>query len=413
MTDGPGAEAARATVAVIGAGIVGAAIAHELRKRGHAVLLVDRDEPGRGCSFGNSGAISPGSVTPLALPGVLASVPRMLLDSRSPLRVPLPYLPRALPWLTRFVASATPGTVAVSAARLAALHADAVARHVALAREVGVPDLVMERGHLHLYRDAAALAKDATAWSLRRQYGFVAQELDRDGIVALEPAVDARYRLGMFLADHASVRNPFRYVQAIVRRFVDIGGRLRRAEVASLAPAARGWQIVASDGPFPCDAVVIAAGAWSRRLLDPQGLALPLEAQRGYHVEFDGAAPITRTVVLTDRKAFVTPMETGLRIGGTVEIGGLAAPPDWRRAEALADAAREAFPDWRAAPARRWMGHRPCLPTSVPFIGAVAGKRGLFAAVGHGHLGLTDAPVTAQRIADAIGGDREGAVLSS
>jgi len=408
-------DTARTSVAVVGAGIVGAAIALELRKRGHAVVLVDRDEPGRGCSFGNSGAISPGSVAPLALPGVLAAVPRMLLDARSPLRVPLGYLPRALPWLARFVASAAPGNVAASAARLAALHADAVARHVALAREVGVPELVAVRGHLHLYRDAAALAKDATAWNLRRQYGFVAQELDREGIVALEPAVHERYAVGMFLADHATVRNPFRYVQAIVRRFVDGGGRLQRADVASLAPTADGWEVVASGGSiaFACDTVVIAAGAWSRRLLDSQGLALPLETQRGYHVEFDGEPPISRTVVLTDRKAFVTPMETGLRVGGTVEIGGLVAPPDWRRVDTLAAAAREAFPGLRAAPARRWMGHRPCMPDSVPFIGAVPGKRGLFAAVGHGHLGVTDAPGSAQRIAQAIDAQRGSAAVPS
>ncbi len=411
MTRDDPAAAAHGNVVVIGAGIVGAAIALELRKRGHGVVLVDRDEPGRGTSFGNSGAISPGSVAPLALPGVLASVPRMLLDGRSPLRVPLRYLPRALPWLARFVASAAPGTVAASAARLAALHADAVARHVALAREAGVPELVVTRGHLHLYRDAAALAKDATAWNLRRQYGVVAQQLDRDGIAALEPGVDVRYQVGMFLPDHATVRNPFRYVQAIVRRFVDTGGRLRRAEAASLSPSPEGWRVVTSDGPLACNAVVVAAGAWSRRLLDAQGLVLPLETQRGYHVEFDGEAPISRTVVLTDRKAFVTPMETGLRIGGTVEIGGLVAPPDWRRADALADAARDAFPGWRAAPVRRWMGHRPCLPDSVPFIGAVPGTRGLFAAVGHGHLGLTDAPATAQRIAEAVDAGRQAATM--
>jgi D-amino-acid dehydrogenase len=131
---------------------------------------------------------------------------------------------------------------------------------------------------------------------------------------------------------------------------------------------------------------------------------VPLETQRGYHVEFDGEAPVTRTVVLTDRKAFVTPMETGLRVGGTVEIAGLAAPPDWNRAHMLADAAHAAFACLRGrAPARRWMGHRPCMPDSVPFVGAVPHRPGLFAAVGHGHLGLTDAPATAERIADAVG----------
>jgi D-amino-acid dehydrogenase len=97
-------------------------------------------------------------------------------------------------------------------------------------------------------------------------------------------------------------------------------------------------------------------------------------------------------------------METGLRVGGTVEIAGLAAPPDWRRARMLAEAARDAFPSLRGrAPARQWMGHRPCMPDSVPFVGAVPDRPGLFAAVGHGHLGLTDAPATAERIADAVG----------
>jgi D-amino-acid dehydrogenase len=389
-------------IAVVGAGIVGATIALELRRRGHDVALVDRDEPGRGCSFGNSGAISPGSVAPLALPGVLASVPGMLLDRDSPLRVPLRYMPRAMPWLLRFVASATPRMVAQAAARLHALHADAVARHVALARDVGAPELVMVRGHLHLYPDEAALAKDAGGWALRREYGVAVERLDRAGIAALEPAVHERYAIGLYLADHATVLHPFRYVQAIVRAFLSRGGQVRRADVAALEKTGAGWTLATSAGPLRCDAVVVAAGAWSRALLDAQGLVLPLETQRGYHVEFAGEAPVSRTVVIADRKAFVTPMETGVRVGGTVEIGGLSAPPDWRRANALARAAREAIPSLTGAPVRQWMGHRPCLPGSVPFIGAVPDRPGLYAAVGHGHLGLTDAPMTAQRIAEAV-----------
>lgn len=400
-------EGAPVTATVVGAGIVGAATALELRKRGLDVALVDRDEPGRGCSFGNSGAISPGSVAPLALPGVIASVPRMLLDAKSPLRVPLSYVPKALPWLARFVASATPSRVARAAGRLHALHVDAVARHIALAAEVGTPDLVLVRGHLHLYQDDAALESDRMAWALRAHYGYAAKCLDRAAIIGLEPAVGPRYAAGMFLEDHATVRNPFRYVQAIARAFVSRGGVVRRGDVKRLAHRDGRWSVATDDIEWSSDIVVVATGAWSRSLLDVEGLRLPLESQRGYHVEFDGEAPVSRTVVLADRKTFVTPMETGLRVGGTVEIAGLTAPPDWRRAELLVDAAHEAFPSLRATPARRWMGHRPCLPDSVPFVGPVPDRPGLFAAVGHGHLGLTDAPATAVRIADAIEGQAQ------
>src|SRR4051812_16471666 len=113
-------------VIVAGAGIVGTCIAYELAKRGARVTLVDADGPGRGCSFGNSGAISEGSVAPLAMPGIIRSAAKMMLDAQSPLRLPLSYLPRALPWLTQFVASAKPDRVETIAAALRELHVNAV-----------------------------------------------------------------------------------------------------------------------------------------------------------------------------------------------------------------------------------------------------------------------------------------------
>jgi D-amino-acid dehydrogenase len=388
-----------AHVVVVGAGVIGSCIAYRLRTRGLRVTLVDRDEPGRGCSFGNSGAISPGSVAPLAMPGVLAALPGMLLDAESPLYLPAAYLPRALPWLLRFAASARPARVARAADALAALHADAVALHTALAREIGVPELVVRRGHLHLYPDAAAAAQDAAAWRMRAAHGYRFTALDRDGILALEPAIGPRYTHGRFLADHATIVDPFRYVQAIVAAALARGVTLRRADVTAVRPSAGGWSVQAGDAALPCTHVVVAAGAWSKRLLAPLRIRLALESQRGYHVQYRGPAPVTRTVVLADRKIFVTPMADGLRVGGTVEIGGLDAPPDARRAALLARIAAETFPSLDPAGATTWMGHRPCMPDSLPVIGPVAGHPGLLVAVGHGHLGMTDAVRTAERIA--------------
>jgi D-amino-acid dehydrogenase len=389
-------------VAVIGAGVVGACIAYTLQRRGMSVTLVDRDEPGRGCSYGNSGAISPGSVAPLAMPGILKSVPGMLLDPESPLRLPLPYLPRALPWLARFVASARPDAVARAAASLAALHTGAVERHQALAREIGVPELILQRGHLHLYPDDAALAKDAAGWRLREQYGYRFEQLDRRAILDLEPAVGPRYNLGMFLADHATVLNPFRYVQAMVRAFLARGGHLLRGQAATPVRGANSrWSVNVDGTPHVFDRVVIAAGAWSPGLMRSLGVRLNLESQRGYHVQFQGASSvISRTVVLADRKIFVTPMEDGLRVGGTVEIGGLSRPADARRGQLLERIARETFDGLAKAQTVHWMGHRPCMPDSVPVVGPVTGQPGLWFATGHGHLGLTDSVNTAQRIAD-------------
>lgn len=395
-------------VAVVGAGVVGTSIALALRKRGAEVTLFDRDEPGHGCSYGNSGAISPGSVAPVAMPGILRSVPRMLLDPDSPLFLRMGYLPRALPWLLRFIESASPARVEASAAKLAALHAGAVEAHEAMTRELGVPELLRKGGHLHLYPDEAALAKDAASWRLREAHGFKVERLDRGGIEALEPNVAERYRIGLYLADHATILNPLRYVQAMARAFAAAGGRIVRADVSGLQRQDGGWRVHASHGSSESaasafDDVVVAAGAWSRALLAPLGIPLALESQRGYHAQFDDAqGVISRTVVLADHKMFLAPMEQGLRAGGTVEIGGLAAPPDERRAAMLARIARESLRGLQDVPASSWMGHRPCTPDSVPVIGPAQGHPGLWLATGHGHLGLTDSLNTARRIADGV-----------
>jgi len=391
-------------VAVVGAGIIGACIGHALARRGAEVTLIDRDEPGHGCSYGNSGAISAGSVAPVAMPGVLASVPKMLLDAESPLFLPLGYLPRALPWLMQFVASAAPARVEASARKLQGFHEGAVAKHVALATEVGVPELILQRGHLHLYPDEAALSKDAGGWRMREAYGYKGERLDRDGILALEPQVGERYRIGLYLADHATILNPLRYVRAIVAAFVAKGGQVQRAEVRALEARPGGrWRVEAGVASSEYDHAVVAAGAWSVRLLDPIGLRVPLESQRGYHVQFPGASQtVSRTVILADKKIFVTPMEEGLRVGGTVEIGGLDRPPDLRRAAVLEHIVRDTFPGLGDIRPTTWMGHRPCMPDSVPVVGPAERKPGLWLALGHGHLGMTDSISTSERIAAAL-----------
>ena len=111
---------------------------------------------------------------------------------------------------------------------------------------------------------------------------------------------------------------------------------------------------------------------------------------------------VSRTVVLADRKIFVTPMEDGLRVGGTVEFGGLERAPNFKRSALLARFARETLADVPAAKESHWMGHRPCMPDSLPHVGPAVGRRGLWLAIGHGHLGLTDSVNTARSLTSQL-----------
>ncbi|MBL8383643.1 MAG: FAD-dependent oxidoreductase [Burkholderiales bacterium] len=392
-------------VLVIGAGIVGLGVAHALSRSGRTVVVADANAPGSGASAGNAGAISSGSVAPLALPGVLKSARKMLLDPESPLHVPLAYLPQASPWLWRFVRAAGIERVNGIAAALAGLLRGSLAAHQRIAAEVGCAERIVAGGQLHCYPDQAALARDAFSWALKRAHGQKTEEVAGAAIRDLEPAVAARYTRALFLPDEAWVDGPQEYARAIAAALAARGARFVGAGVDALARRGDDWEARTAAGTLTARQVVLAAGAWSGRLLAPLGIRVPLETQRGYHVEL-GAPGIRlrRQVVLADRKVFVTPMGAALRAAGTVEFGGLERPMTEARARLIGRHLRAGLDGLAAGEERLWMGHRPCMPDSMPVIGPASGAPGLFCAFGHGHLGLTGAARTGELLARLLGG---------
>jgi glycine/D-amino acid oxidase-like deaminating enzyme len=397
----------RDSIIVVGAGIVGVCTAWHLKRRGADVILIDRDEPGRGCSFGNAGAVSFGSVAPLAMPGVMRDALKMLLDPAAPLRIPLGYLPTAAPWLKQFVRASRPDEVKRIAQALSTLLSSAMERHLEMLREVGAPEIVQQTGQLHLYPNETWLAKDAMSWALRHEHGLRLDRLDRADIVALEPEVGADYTVAMFTPDQGMSINPYRQVTAIAADFARRGGRVVRDRVAAIEVEADAVKAVRGEtSRYPCAHAVICAGAWSTQLLADLGYAIPLESQRGYHVTIpQPGVAVSRPVIAADRKVFLTPMEDGLRVAGTVEFGGLERPPTRRRAHYLVRDVARVFPraqvpvDWTF-----WMGHRPCLPDSMPVMGQ-SRHRGLWLNFGHGHLGLTMSAPSGDILARAIRGE--------
>ena len=397
----------REAIVVVGAGIVGACTAWHLKRRGADVTLIDRDEPGRGCSYGNAGALSCGSVAPLAMPGVMRDALTMLLDPAAPLRIPLPYLPKAAPWLRRFVRASKPNEVRRIAQVLSTLLAHSIEKHVEMLGEIGASDIVRRSGQLYLYTDEKSLRKDAMSWTLRQEHGLRIERLGREDILALEPEVGPDYSVGLLTPDQGMSVNPYRQVTAIASDFVRRGGRIVRDRVTAIEVSA--GRVAAARGEsasYPCDHVVICAGAWSAQLLADLGYALPLESQRGYHVVIASPEIATaRPVIAADRKVFLTPMEDGLRVAGTVEFGGLARPPNRRRAAFLMRDVSRVFPraqipaDWSP-----WMGHRPCFPDSLPVMGP-SRHHGLWFNFGHGHLGLTMSATSGDILARAIRGE--------
>ena len=400
-------------VVVIGAGIVGAASAIELLRDGHQVTIVEPGEPGgeQAASYGNGAWLSPASVIPMSAPGLWRRVPAYLADPLGPLAIRWSYLPRLLPWLRRFLAAgATPARVRRIAQALRPLVEDSPARHAALADEAGVGDLIERRGLLYVFPTRADFEAESLSWQIRQETGVRWIELDENDLRQREPSLDRRYHFGLVVEAGGHCTDPGAYVAALVAHAVGQGASLRRSRVRRLDIVDGRLRAVVTDaGEIECDRAVIAAGAWSKALAAQAGDRVVLETERGYHAVIADPEAFNRTPMMpSDGKMATTMTRGGLRIAGQVELAGLEAAPNWKRAEILRDYALRTFPalprDLPASRVKFWMGHRPSTPDGLPCIGPASGCADVIHAFGHGHVGLAAGPKSGRLVADLVSG---------
>lgn len=391
---------------VIGAGIIGTAIAHDLARRGQQVVLVDRDGPGKGASFGNMASIAVTEFMPASRPSVWRQIPGWMLDPEGPVRVRPGYMPRLVPWFLRFIAASRPAKLRALEAEGAALCARALDDTLDLLRETGLQDQISEEGCLSLYSNEAEFRADRDHIEILERFGFAHEVIGRQAIKALEPELSDKIGMAVRFPQNRSIKDPYRLVLALAERFTALGGRIERGEVTGFVRGEAIREVVLKDGRrLPAESVVICAGAFSAKLAEMLGEPIPLETERGYHTQIMAPGISMKHSIIWPARAFmVTPTAGGIRVGGTVEMAGLKAPPDYRRSKITVKRAQEALPNLRCEDFTEWMGHRPALPDTVPILSASARTKGLFYATGHGHLGLTYAATTARLMGDLITG---------
>ncbi|MCA0271932.1 MAG: FAD-binding oxidoreductase [Proteobacteria bacterium] len=391
-------------IAVIGAGIVGLAIAHRLASAGREVLLIDRAEPGSGASYGNAGTIADYAVQPVGTPDVLRNLPGLLLDRNSPLAIRKAALPTLAPWLLRFARQSLPGAAKANAQALAALLADAAPRWRALATDAGAGELLQDRGCLYWYQTDAEYRAAAADMAFRRSLGVAVELLPARDLAALEPGLPVTGGGAAFFPGALFLSDPGKVVALVFDRTRELGAGFLKGEVTGLRVETDSVQLSGNGLAVTARHAIIATGAHGRGLARKAGDRVPLDTERGYHLEWDMGTPrLTRPVCPTSRGFYLCPMAGRLRAAGTVELGGLTAPPSPHRLQRLEEGARSIFPDL-PAPARTWMGFRPSIPDSRPVIGASAAGAAVIHAYGHGHIGLTLAPVTAEMVEAVVDG---------
>ena len=398
-------KAARAPhVVIVGAGAVGVAAGLQLQLAGARVTLIDRGAPGEGATYANGAVIGEEHVVPVATPGVLRQLPRMLLDPKSPLSLRWSYLPQLAPWLWHFLKSARGSEVERISHALTDLLDGCMGAFTPLLDAAGARDLLRTTGWLGLYETRSGFQGYQRSLELQRRRGVRAQVIPAEELRQLEPALGdtERFHAGIYYPDVGYAADSLGLVQALARAFRQQGGRILREEVRDFEIGADGPAEVLTDrGRHAFDRLVIAAGAHSRALTRQLGSDPPLDTERGYSLTLPtpGVRP-RMPVYSTERGQVCTPIDAGLRLAGTVELAGLDAPPDWRRADLLLENARRWFPGVDANGAARWMGFRPSMPDSLPVISKSPRFANTVFAFGHGHCGLMLSARTGELVRD-------------
>lgn len=399
------AEESQCDVLVIGAGIVGVATAFRLQDEGRKVLLIDREGVAAQASRGNAGALAFSDVLPLASPGILRKAPRWLLDPLGPLAIRPSYLPTLAPWLLRFWRASQPDRVRASTAAQAALMDLSAHETVTMFAKAGASRALHCDGVLHLYESEDELRASQPGWVARAEHGIAfGHLLGPDAIAEVQPGLSPSLVAATFVPRWITVSDPLEVTEALARAFEERGGRMGRAEAVAVAPGSGDISVQLREGPvLIARRVVIAAGAWSHRLARTLADTIPLETERGYNTTLPlGAFDLRHQLTFGGHGFVVTPLATGVRVGGAVEFAGLEAPPNFARAKTLLAKAKRFMPALRTEGGVEWMGFRPSLPDSLPAIGPAAADPRVVYAFGHGHLGLTQAAATARLVADIV-----------
>ncbi|MFC4298821.1 MAG: FAD-dependent oxidoreductase [Castellaniella sp.] len=400
----------RKRVVVAGAGLVGLSCALWLQRAGHEVFLADRHTPDEtqayrhSASYGNACTIAFGACLPVAMPGILGQVPGMLLDRASPLSIFWRDLPQLAPWLMSFVHASRRDQVDRIVTVLGALLRATEPGLEPLITAAGATGLLRRTGCLYLYRNETEFLQAQTGIALREREGVRMSILNAAEIQAREPHLAPLYHKGLEFLDAYSIDTPRAYALALYTLFLQQGGHFLRGEVQGATRTSEALTVLLGDRTQQADRLVIAAGAWSGRLAARVGDRVRLNTERGYHVLFPHAGTLLSAPTCYPAHGFyMTPLGEGLRVAGTVELGGLDQPARRVRTDVIARKTQTLLPDVGAA-TDTWLGFRPSMPDSLPVIGPSPTDPRIIHAYGHGHIGLTLSGITGRIVAHLING---------
>jgi len=390
-------------IGIIGAGIQGVCTGLFLQKKGYSVTLFDRDDPGSAAaSYGNAGHFSPYASVPVNRPDILIDVPAMLLSSNGPLALRWNYVPKMIPWFLKFFKNCSKKNMMHTAKYMHQILDLALPAYDELFEDVDISDLVENKGIMYIWNDQNLKSRELEI-NIRNEIGAEQQLLNKHEIHDLEPNIKKIYHAGVFYKRARHAKNPGKIWVRLFENFLKKGGKFLRLDIKDLNFDESKPVIRSETQRFIFDKLVIACGAFSKKLTDKLHENIPLDTERGYHIHFkDCEHLISRPVVFQNRGFGMTPMDQGLRVVGTVEFGGLKNKLSKGRIKNLVNNAKYLLDELPDQHEDEWLGFRPTLPDYLPVIGSSKNYSNVYYSFGHHHLGWTLGAISGKIISKMI-----------
>jgi len=399
-------------IGIVGAGIQGVSNALFLQKKGFDVTLFDRDEPGNPvASYGNAGHFSPYACVLMNRPDILSDVPAMLLSSTGPLALKWNYVPKMIPWFVQFLRNCTTKRMMHTAKNMHQILDLALSAYDELFDDIDIDGLVEKKGILYIWNDQNLKSRELEI-KVRNELGVDQQVVSPKEIHDLEPNIKPFYHGGVYYRYGRHARNPKKILLKLFDLFLKKGGKFLKMNVKDINFEEEKPTVETETQRYIFDKLVIACGAFSKKLTDNLGEKIPLDTERGYHVHFKNCDHLlTRPVIFQNRGFGITPMEQGLRVVGTVEFGGLKNPLSKSRIKNLINNAKYMLGDLPEHE-DEWLGFRPTLPDFLPVMGPSKNYKNIFYCFGHHHLGWTLGPISGKIISGMIAEENTNLNLS-
>tara|TARA_B100000674_G_C37840070_1_gene914816 strand:- start:17 stop:1276 length:1260 start_codon:yes stop_codon:yes gene_type:complete len=404
------------SVGIIGSGIQGVCAGLQLIKKGIPVVIFDRHDPMssefKPASYGNAGHFSPYAVLKFNRPDILKDIPKMLFSSYGPLALKWNYIFKMLPWIKGYIKNCNKSSMLHTAKYMHQIASSADEAYEEIFKEIDISNLVEKKGIIYVWSNKNLRSRKLEI-TVRNDLGIKQKLLSQKEVLNLEPNLSPIFDAGVLYENSMFTRNPHAVLKLIFKLFLKKGGKFIQENIKSLKQVNENTTIIYSEkNKYDFEKIVVAAGAFSKKLTDQLDEKIPLDTERGYHVHFKEMDKlISRPVICLDRGFSLSPMEQGLRAVGTVEFGGLSNPPSKKRIDYIIKSAKEFLPQL-GNHYDEWMGFRPSLPDFLPVIGPSLNNKNIIYAFGHDHLGWTLGAITGKIISGIVSGEKTNMDLS-